>query len=272
MKELYSVCWNITNKCNENCKFCYRKISKDNTLENNIKIYNSISNIKINKITFAGGEPLLYDKLFDLVDYIKKNNPNIILSITTNGKIINEDIIDEIIKRFDWITFSIDSSDNTTNEEIGRGINHLPKIKRLLKKFNNKINIKINTVVNKYNLEDLKNIYNIVTKYNIKRWKLFRFYPNRKGKINKNLFEITDIQSKKIEAWIKKLNNQNKSIKIQYNDYDEIATSYFSIYPDGSVENKYNEVVGNLLTDSIQNILKAKEKELQNHNLRKNYQ
>ena len=89
MKELYSVCWNVTNKCNENCKFCYRKISNDNSLENNIKIFNNISNIKINKITFAGGEPLLYDKLFDLVDYIKKNNPDITLSITTNGKIIN---------------------------------------------------------------------------------------------------------------------------------------------------------------------------------------
>lgn len=269
MKELYSVCWNVTNKCNENCKFCYRKISNDNSLENNIKIFNNISNIKINKITFAGGEPLLYDKLFDLVDYIKKNNPDIILSITTNGKIINEHIIDEIIKRFDWITFSIDSSDNNINEEIGRGSNHLPKIIWLLEKFNNKINIKINTVVSKYNLEDLNNIYNIISKYNIQRWKLFRFYPNRKGKTNRTLFEITNKESEKIEKWTKELKTYNKKINIEYNDYDEIATSYFSIYPDGSVENKYNEVIGNLITNSIDNILKVKEEELQNHNLRK---
>lgn len=71
MKELYSICWNITNKCNENCKFCYRKICNDNSLEQNKKIFDNLSQIKVDKITFSGGEPLLYGSLFELVDYIK---------------------------------------------------------------------------------------------------------------------------------------------------------------------------------------------------------
>lgn len=271
MTELYSICWNITSKCNENCKFCYRKISNDQLLEDNIKIFNNINKVKINKITFAGGEPLLYDKLFDLIDYIKTKNPNIILSITTNGKILNQELIEKIIEKFDWITFSIDSTEDNINGKIGRGKNHLKQVIYLLEKFNNKINIKINTVVNKYNLNNLQNIYNIISNYNITRWKLFRFYPNRKGKINKHLFEITNESSNEIQKWIINLNNDNKNIKIQYNDYDEIATSYFSIYPDGSVENKNNEIVGNLLNKPIQEILKLKEEEMQNHYLRKNY-
>ena len=85
MNELYSICWNITNKCNENCKFCYRKICNDNTLNQNKKIFDNLSQIKVDKITFSGGEPLLYENLFELVDYIKLKQPNIKLSLTTNG-------------------------------------------------------------------------------------------------------------------------------------------------------------------------------------------
>ena len=176
MNELYSICWNITNKCNENCKFCYRKICDDNSLEENKKIFDNISQIKIDKITFSGGEPLLYEDLFKLADYIKSKNPEIKLSLTTNGQIINDELFNKIINTFDWISFSIDSSNTSVNDEIGRGKNHLEKIIGLLDKFNNKIKLKINTVANKYNINDLENIYNIISKYQINRWKIFIFF------------------------------------------------------------------------------------------------
>ena len=269
MNHLYSICWNITNKCNENCQFCYRKICKDNTLEENKQIFDNLSKIKIDKITFSGGEPLLYDNLFALIDYIKRKNPKIKLSITTNGKKINDELLKKIIKTFEWISFSIDSSNEKNNEKIGRGKNHLSTIIKLLDKCDNKIKIKINTVGNKYNLSDLENIYSIISKYNISRWKIFRFYPLRKGKDNKNLFYLNDIESKEIENFVDK-KRKNAKMKIHYNDLDEFKTSYFNIYPDGSVENNNNENVGNLLYDDIYDILKLKNKELINHNLRKN--
>ena len=105
MNELYSICWNITNKCNENCKFCYRKLCKDNTIEENKKIFDQLSKIKIGKISFCGGEPLLYDGLFEIVDYIHNLNPQIKLSITTNGQIIDDKLLEKIISKFDYITY-----------------------------------------------------------------------------------------------------------------------------------------------------------------------
>ena len=37
--EKRSVCWNITSRCNENCKFCYRILTdSENDLEKNKKI------------------------------------------------------------------------------------------------------------------------------------------------------------------------------------------------------------------------------------------
>ena len=267
MQELYSICWNITNKCNENCKFCYRKICKDNTLEDNKKIFDNLSKIKIGKITFAGGEPLLYKDLFLLVAYIKSKNSNIKLSLTTNGKIINKQLLEKILKTFDWITFPIDSASSIINDKVGRGEYHLSKVIELLNSCNNKIKIKINTVANKFNLNYLDNIYNIISKYNISRWKIFRFYSIRKGKENKNMFYLNNIESNQIKKYVDD-KNRISSINIQYNDINEFETSYFNIYPDGSIENNLNKNIGNLLYDDINVILRLKDKELINHNLR----
>ena len=268
MVELYSICWNITNKCNENCKFCYRKICSDNSLEDNKKIFDNLSKIKIGKITFAGGEPLLYKDLFLLADYIKRTNPDIKLSLTTNGKIIDNILLKKILKYFDWITFSIDSASNIINEKIGKGVGHLAKVIELLNSCNNKIKIKINTVATKFNLNDLDNIYNILSKYNISRWKIFRFYPIRSSKENKNLFYLNNIESNQIKKYVED-KNKISAINIQYNDIIEFETSYFNIYPDGSIENNLNKNIGNLLHDDINVILKLKEKEIINHNMRK---
>lgn len=270
MNQLYSICWNITNKCNENCKFCYRKMRNDNSLQNNKKIFDNISKIKIDKITFSGGEPLLYENLFELANYIKQKNPQIKLSITTNGQSIDEDIFNKILNTFDWISFSIDSSNIDINDKIGRGKNHLEKIISLLDAFNGKVKIKINTVATKYNIDDLENIYSLISKYNISRWKIFRFYPLRKGKENEQLFYLNDSESQLVEDFVNKMQNENTKIKTHYNDLKEFTTSYFNIYPDGSIENSKDEDIGNLLNDDILTILDIKQKELINHNLRKN--
>ena len=205
--------------------------------------------LKLIKLLLLGGEPLLYENIFKLANYIKTKNPNIQLSLTTNGQIINDKFFDKIINTFDWISFSIDSSDISVNCAIGRGKDHLKKTLCLLDKFNGRIKIKINTVANKYNIDDLENIYNIISNYQISRWKIFRFYPIRKGKENQNLFYLNDSESQLVEDYVLRKQRENSLIKIHYNDLTEFTTSYFNIYPDGSIENNKNENIGNLLCD-----------------------
>lgn len=270
MDKLYSICWNITNKCNESCKFCYRKLCKDNTLEENKRIIDNLMQISVEKVSFCGGEPLLYDDLFELVKYIRQKNSSIKLAITTNGKVINDTLLKKIIENFDWLTLSLDSLDDEINEQIGRGKEHKNKILSLLKKCNNQIKIKINTVATKVNKNELISIYQVISQFNISRWKVFRFYPIRKGKENREIFYLNDLDSKEIEQQISNFQNGQKNIKIQYNDFNAFTTSYFNIYPDGSIENSKDEEIGNLLETSIQEILKRKEQELIHHELRKN--
>ena len=83
------------------------------------------------------------------------------------------------------------------------------------------------------------------------------------------MFYLNDNESKEVEKFINSKINDTK-IKIHYNDFNEFTTSYFNIYPDGSIENMKDEDIGNLLRDDICYILELKSKELTNHNLRKN--
>lgn len=261
---LHSLCWNITEKCNENCKFCYRKKCKDNTLEENIKIFDNLSQITIGKISFCGGEPFLYEDLLLLVKYIRKKRPDIQLSITTNGKCISDSLLDETLKYFNWISFSIDSSNTNINEDMGRGYEHLAKVIQLLDKCNNRIKIKVNTVVTKVNKDDLENIHQIISKYSIDRWKIFRFFPIRGARDYRDTFYLEKNDAKEVHNLIQRL-NENSSFNIEYNDFEE-EPSCFSIQPDGTVENSDNEVIGNLLTDSIYKILEIKRFEVENYN------
>lgn len=267
--QLHSLCWNITEKCNENCKFCYRKRCKDNTLEENKKIFDNLSQINVGKISFCGGEPLLYDDLFSLVKYIRDKNPDIQLSITTNGQCIDDTLLEKLLTYFDWISFPIDSSNDEMNEYIGRGFNHFAKVIQLLEKCNNQIKIKVNTVVTKINKTDLENIYHILSNYNITRWKLFRFFPIRGAKGYKDMFYLEDSDAKEVQCLVKKL-NESSTFQVEYHDF-EGKPSCFSIQPDGTLENSDNEVIGNLLEDSIYKILEMKRLEVEHCNKRNHH-
>lgn len=241
------VVWNLTSKCNENCKYCFRKKCKDISLEKNKKIVDKITNLNIETLSLSGGEALLYDDIFKLVQYIKIKLPHTKLILNTNGKNINENILNEIVNNFDAITLPIDSTDCVFNSKIGRGFDHNSNVLNIIKYCNNKVGIKINTLITNENIGDIENIYNLLKDYNITRWKIFRFLPVRDAKRYANDFNISDEISKGIEDKIDSLNN-NSNIEISYNREKSYKTKYF-IYPDGTVENNKLELIGNLLTE-----------------------
>ncbi len=142
----FTVQWHLTNKCNLNCKHCYmigKKIydyPKESAkrflddISNTIKLWNTI--IPISKsVSFTGGEPLLYDNLFELIRYAKKND--FIVRILTNGTLVNKKIAKKISKHgVNGVQVSIDDLEEEHDEFRGlvgsfnkaiNGIRHLVK-------------------------------------------------------------------------------------------------------------------------------------------------
>jgi MoaA/NifB/PqqE/SkfB family radical SAM enzyme len=57
------------------------------------------------------------------------------------------------------------------------------------------IKLRVNSLVSKMNLEDFEKLARVIDKYDVERWKLFKFTPLRGKAIESNtLFEITDKQ------------------------------------------------------------------------------
>ncbi|WP_455542547.1 radical SAM protein [Intestinibacter sp.] len=265
MEDLFvpnSICWNITHKCNEKCEFCYRdNVSEDLLFEENKKILDSIIESGVKKITFAGGEPLMYPSIIDLVKYAKQND--MITSMTTNSILLSEELLLELDGILDWITFPLDAPSSELQIKMTRNKNHFNKVLQnleLIKSNNLLIRPKINTVVSKINKDEIKNMTEIIEKYNILRWKLFQFVPLRgAADINSYKFYITNKEYHRVKEDITKNKNINKSTIITFTDRNSLESSYFVVFPNGDVRistDLDDKFLGNLKNDTIKDIWK----------------
>jgi len=157
------------------CKFCYATF--DDMHVKTINIYDAKTCIRklflsgVQKITFAGGEPMLYKDLDACIIYA--HSLGMTTSIITNGSFITDEWLKKMKGYLNWIGVSIDSLNPDTNALIGRkhkkAINYMALVSQI-KKFGYKL--KINTVVNAYNWGEDMNDF--ITFANPDRWKVFQ--------------------------------------------------------------------------------------------------
>lgn len=256
------VCWVLTTKCNENCKYCYRFLNMpDVEYEQNEKILRKLIKDGVKEITWTGGEALLYKGFIDLLKIAKENGVK--SKLITNGTIVaNNNDIREICNYLDSLTLSIDSVDDNVNIELGRGKQHYSNIKTVLEYLKNrKLKVNINTVVSKVNIEHLEDLGKFISCYNINSWRIFKFTPLReRAKLNKENFEITteEFNSKK-----KLLNSFTNISKIEYRQGDDFENKYVNIINAGDVsktENGVDIIIGNILKEKFSDILQSSEK------------
>lgn len=248
------VCWNITARCNQACKYCHRFLyPRDLTFEENKKVLNNLISLGINAITWTGGEALLVERIDELLKISYENG--IKNKIITNGKLLTNDMIDKIYQYLDSVTLSIDSIDNDINHELGRGYNHYEEVKNALDYITKQkydVKIRINSVVFKSNLDSFKELNTFLNNYNIYSWRIFKFMPLRETAVkNKDKFDISMDEYDKIINYIK--NNsiiKNIDTRIQ----SDMEKKYILILANGDIvitNNGKDNIVGNALTDKV---------------------
>ena len=126
------ICWNITTKCNQNCQYCHRFLNIDDLcFEDNKKILDKLIEQGIEKITWTGGEALLYPNIKELLRISKEKG--IKNKLITNGVVLAKDSETlEILNYLDSLTLSIDSISDEINVKLGRGKVHFSNIKKIL--------------------------------------------------------------------------------------------------------------------------------------------
>ncbi len=253
------ICWNITARCNQACKYCHRFLNvKDLTYEENLKILSKLSQSGATEITWTGGEALLVEGIDSLLK--KASNLGIRNKIITNGKLLTKERIDKIYKYLDSITLSIDSVDNDTNEALGRGYNHYEEIKNIMdyiKEKNYDVKIRINSVICKNNLNNYIDVIKFLNNYNIYSLRLFKFMPLRELAVkNKEKFDITEEDYENVVSSVKKLSNCDN---IDTRTTIDMEKKYILILANGDIvvtDNGKDVKIGNALSTSFESIIK----------------
>lgn len=265
-----SVCWNITKNCNDNCLFCYRdQESEDLNFDDRIKVIDLVAKSGIRKLTFAGGEPLLIPEIKELIHYAKCKG--LLVSMTTNGILLTDNLLDFCLEKLDWLTLSLDGADEREQLMMTRHEGHVQRVLDILayaEAYNQKrCKIKINTVISNVNKDQIMDIADLVLEFHIDRWKIFQFIPLRgMAKINKKTFYISN---KCFEDCVYKIQDymKNSMTLISISNRKNIESAHFVIFPDGNVrisQNLRDQIVGNILVDDIKQLWKneAYQKEL----------
>lgn len=150
-----ALCLNIIHDCNLRCKYCfadegeYKGCRKPMSAETGKKAIDWVINHsgprKNIEVDLFGGEPLMaFNTIKEIVDYArveeKKHNKNIRFTMTTNGTLLKDEVIDYIDKNMGNVILSIDGrkeiNDKVRIRVDGTGCydSILPKIKKMVEK------------------------------------------------------------------------------------------------------------------------------------------
>ena len=183
-----SVNFHLWEPCNMRCKFCFATFQdvKQTILpkghlpkQKSIEVIKKLAAHGFEKITFAGGEPLLCPWLPELIKIAKELGMTTM--IVTNGSQLTDRFLIDNKNYLDWIAISIDSLKEATNLKIGRAIVGKRSLTETF--YKEKINLikyygyglKINTVVNAYN--HIENFIDLINFAQPKRWKVLQVLP-----------------------------------------------------------------------------------------------
>lgn len=162
----------LTYRCNNHCKWCYAKNevsnARDLTDKNEDNFLGFLSDLKVKKVVLIGGEPTTYKNLFRLIKKFDKKN--ILVGMVSNGRKLAD--YDFCKKLEDAGTYSttilIEGShellhDNTTGVK-GSFRQSMNGLENLMK---TKIDTSTETVMSRYNEDDLEEIVSLTEKYDL---------------------------------------------------------------------------------------------------------
>lgn len=156
----------ITSRCNLNCKMCYihasdcEKAKKEELpAESWMRIADELFDSGVLMMLITGGEPLIRPDFKEIFVYLKKKGFNV--SVNTNATLINDEII-ELFKEYppSRIAVSIYGASPETYEKVTGSVDAYQKaINGALKLKAAGIQVKISLTVTQFNAQDIPAIY-----------------------------------------------------------------------------------------------------------------
>ena len=282
---LVDLFWECTLTCNAKCKHCGSSAEKKkydgelstNEIKNAFKqIANDMDASKI-LINVTGGEPLVRQDLCEVMEYAA-NELGFHWGMTTNGILLNDENIEKLRKaNMETISISIDGLEETHDKF--RGVPGSFKIItnniKKLKEADFVKHIQVTTVFHKDNINQLEQLYDIMSSLDLDSWRLVSMDPIGRANENNTLL-LNGKEIKQLLDFIKSKKN-NKKMELTYGcpgylglDYEkEVRQHYFycktginvaSILYNGdlfvcpNVPRRKELIQGNIRTDNFKDV------------------
>lgn len=212
------VLWELTNKCNYNCKYCIFNSGKcfdeELSLEEIKKVIDQLLNSNFKYLKFTGGEPFTRKDIIEILSYA--SSKKIIMDISTNASLITSDMVQKLKKiNLSMIHVSLDGPNADIND-ILRNIGSFDKtIKGInLLKESNKY-LRIGTVIFKDNEDYLEEMVKLSINLNVNEIIFSIMEPVGRMLDNYELYKTKSMEQ--LTEEIEKLIIKYPSIVINYN-------------------------------------------------------
>ena len=247
----------LLERCNYHCGHCFAHFDSAELLS--VDMWKAVVDAialdrQIGRFNLAGGEPLLFPALYELIEHIHQKD--IEVSIITNGSLLGNSLNEELLRMdaISMIGVSIDSFQESTLRKMGRcqcdgralsGQDYVRLCKSVQE---NGIKLKINTVVTALNLnEDFSPIKRIAPD----RWKIFKM----------QVFKTKDFDNTPLLVTKKQFDcftERQRKLSIDFIEESDMENAYILVDPSGNLVDNTGgryRAVGNLLTESFEQCL-----------------
>lgn len=193
--------WNVTRECNMKCNHCYinateKKLNNELNTKEAKMLMNQIYEVSRPLLVLSGGEPLLRQDIFDLIDYGSKKGLK--MGLGSNGYLIDDTVAKKLkTSGISTVSISLDSHIPAQHDEF-RGVKGawdkaVNACKSLRK---NNVLVQVNTTLTHENYEQIDDIMSLAESIGVENFHLFFLVPT--GRATK----LTDISPQKYEDMI----------------------------------------------------------------------
>ncbi|TCN27904.1 TIGR04053 family radical SAM/SPASM domain-containing protein [Mesobacillus foraminis] len=212
-KDPFIVIWELTRACQLKCLHCraeaqFRRDPGELSLEEGKALIDQIYEMNNPLLVFTGGDPLMREDVFDIAAYAVQKGVRVSMTPSATPNVTKEAIQKAKDVGLSRWAFSLDGPNSEIHDHFrGTSGSFDLTMERIDYLHQLEIPIQINTVISRYNIDQLEEMARLVEKLDCVLWSVFFLVPTGRGQ-EKDM--ISPAEHEKVFIWLYQLSHRVK--------------------------------------------------------------
>jgi AdoMet-dependent heme synthase len=201
----FIVIWEVTRACALKCLHCraeaqYHRDPRELSLNEGKNLIDQIYEMDNPMLVFTGGDPLMREDLYDLIDYAVQKGVRVSMTPSATPKVTKKAMEKAKEAGLSRWAFSIDGPNKEIHDHF-RGTSGSFDLTMKAIQYLHELGLplQINTVISKYNIDYLDEMVKLVESLDAVLWSVFFLVPTGRGK---NLDLVSPEQHEEVLNWL----------------------------------------------------------------------